>query len=148
MVFKFFGMIITKGFKQSTTNNSLFVKNNGNSFMALLVYVDDIILASNNQNEVDDLKKFLNECFKLKYFLGLEVARSSKGIYLSEIRYALQLLSNSNLDANQAKHQWILTPRDLQILIGPLVQAIENLLVVFVFSLGIFWFYGNQRNNK
>ena len=116
--------------------------------MALLVYVDDIILASNNQNEVDDLKKFLNECFKLKYFLGLEVARSSKGIYLSEIRYALQLLSNSNLDANQAKHQWILTPRDLQILIGPLVQAIENLLVVFVFSLGIFWFYGNQRNNK
>ena len=65
--------------------------------MALLVYVDDIILASNNQNEVDDLKKFLNECFKLKYFLGLEVARSSKGIYLSEIHYALQLLSNSNL---------------------------------------------------
>lgn len=65
--------------------------------MALLVYVDNIILASNNQKEVDDLKKFLNECFKFKYFLGLEVARSSKGISLSERHYALQLLSNSNL---------------------------------------------------
>lgn len=97
MVFKFFGMVITKGFKQSTANNSLFVKISGNSFMALLVYADNIILASNNQKEVDDLKKFLNECFKLKYFLGLEVARSSKGISLSERHYALQLISNSNL---------------------------------------------------
>ena len=56
--------------------------------MALLVYVDDIILASNNQ-EVDDLEKFLDECFKLKdlgpskYFLGLDIARSPKGIFLS-----------------------------------------------------------------
>lgn len=59
-----------------------------NTFMALLVYVDDIILASNNQ-EVDDLEKFLDECFKLKdlgpskYFLGLDIARSPKGIFLS-----------------------------------------------------------------
>lgn len=106
MVFKFFGMVITQGFKQSTANNSLFVKISGNSFMALLVYVDNIILASNNQKEVDDLKKFLNECFKLKYFLGLEVARSSKGISLSENTtlcnsYQIQ----TYLDASQAKHQ-------------------------------------------
>ena len=49
--------------------------------MALLVYVNDIIIVSDNQECVNDqLKKFLNNHFKLKdlgdlkHFLGLEVA--------------------------------------------------------------------------
>ncbi|XP_075633641.1 uncharacterized protein LOC142606128 [Castanea sativa] len=55
---------------------------------ALLVYVDDILIASNDVQAVEDLKSFLNHEFKLKdlgnlkYFLGLEVARSEKGISL------------------------------------------------------------------
>ena len=50
--------------------------------MALLIYVDDILVASNDSQAVEDLKLFLDKHFKLKdpgnlkYFLGLEVARS------------------------------------------------------------------------
>ena len=49
--------------------------------MALLVYVDDILIASNDVQTVEDLKSSLNHDFKLKdlgnlkYFLGVEVAR-------------------------------------------------------------------------
>ena len=56
--------------------------------MALLVYVDDILIASNDVKAVEDLKLFLDQKFKLKdlgslkYFLGLEVARLDKGITL------------------------------------------------------------------
>ena len=56
--------------------------------MALLVYVDDILIASNDPQSVADLKVILDKQFKLKdlgslkYFLGLEVARSEKGISL------------------------------------------------------------------
>ena len=56
--------------------------------MALLVYVDDILIASNDPQSVADLKVVLDKQFKLKdlgslkYFLGLEVARSKKGISL------------------------------------------------------------------
>ena len=56
--------------------------------MALLVYVIDILIASNDPQSVADLKVLLNKEFKLKdlgslkYFLGLEVARSEKGISL------------------------------------------------------------------
>ena len=66
-------------------------------FIALLVYVDEIVIAGNNQARIDKLKKFLDSHFKLKdlgdlkYFLGLEVARSSKGIMLSQHHYVLQL---------------------------------------------------------
>ena len=57
--------------------------------MALLVYVDDIIIASNSEKVVHDLKFSLDARFKLKdlgtlrFFLGLEIARTNKGISLS-----------------------------------------------------------------
>lgn len=58
--------------------------------MALLVYVDDIVVFSNNSYHVADLKHFLNLQFKLKdlgslrYFLGFEVVRPVKSILLSQ----------------------------------------------------------------
>ena len=53
--------------------------------MALLVYVDDIILTGNNSSACLSFKQFLDRCFgikdlgKLKYFLGIEVAHGSSG---------------------------------------------------------------------
>ncbi|RVW19345.1 Retrovirus-related Pol polyprotein from transposon RE2 [Vitis vinifera] len=69
---------------------------------AVLVYVDhDIIVANNDSNGNAGLKCFLDSQFKLKdlrqfkYFLGLEVAKSKKGIFVSQRLYALQLLSKA-----------------------------------------------------
>ena len=67
----------------------LFIKSAGSFVTALLVYVDDIIVASNDEQYVKDLKEFFNSQFKLKdlgnlrYFLGDEVARSNKGISIN-----------------------------------------------------------------
>ena len=95
---KFSTVLIDEGFVQFVADNTLFVKLTNNNFIALLVYVDDIIIASNNQECIDQLKRFLDSHFKLKdlgnlkYFLGLEVAKSNKRIMLSQHHYALQLL--------------------------------------------------------
>jgi len=98
---KFSGVLIAEGFEQSASDHSLFVRHRNSSFLALLVYVDDIVIASNDQAAVDDLKFFLANRFKLKdlgnlkYFLGLEVARSHSGISICQRRYALELLSET-----------------------------------------------------
>ncbi|KAL5563008.1 hypothetical protein UlMin_032755 [Ulmus minor] len=97
---KFSTAIMDLGFRQSPSDHSLFVKNDNGLFIALLVYVDDVIIASNNQEAIVDLKSDLNSRFKLKdlgdvkYFLGLEIAKSSAGICVSQRKYVLDLLSD------------------------------------------------------
>ena len=55
----------------------------------LIVYVDDIILTGDDSMELERLKKVLANDFEikdlgtLKYFLGMEFARSKKGLFVS-----------------------------------------------------------------
>ena len=89
------------GFVWSKSDYSLFTKELGYAFVALLVYVDDIIITGPTQFVIDSLKQFLHSKFKLKdlgplkYFLGIELARSSQGIVLSQRHYTLQLLEDT-----------------------------------------------------
>jgi len=61
--------------------------------MALLVYVDDIILAGDNAKQISEVKVFLNRTFKIKglgrlsFFLGLEVTQSEGYISIKENTY-------------------------------------------------------------
>ena len=98
---KFSNAIISQGFIQSKADYSLFYKGSGDDFVAILVYVDDIIVASKNPQVVKSVQQTLQHLFKLKvlgslkYFLGLEIARSKKGIYLSQRNYTLSLLEDT-----------------------------------------------------
>ncbi|GKC32899.1 ribonuclease H-like domain-containing protein, partial [Tanacetum coccineum] len=70
------------GFVQSNNDHSLLTKSKGNKFIALLVYVDDIVITGNCVDEIDKFKSFLKSKFKikdlghLKYFLGIEVIKT------------------------------------------------------------------------
>jgi len=63
---KLIGSLLNNGFVQSPSDQSLFMKKTDSSSMALLVYVDDIILAGNNVNNMNEVKHFLNENFRIK----------------------------------------------------------------------------------
>ena len=96
-------VLITVGYVQSESDTSLFVKTTPTAFIAVLVYVDDIAIASNNDPELVALKLALATAFKIKdlgtmrFFLGLEIARSSSGISVCQRKYALDLLENAGL---------------------------------------------------
>jgi hypothetical protein len=65
--------------------------------------VDDIILTRDYEEELVRLKKLLAKEFEikdlryLKYFLGMEVAQSRKGIYVSQRKYVLDLLKETGM---------------------------------------------------
>lgn len=78
---KFRGTLLQLGFRQSNCDHTLFIRNIRGINIAVLVYVDDIIIASNGDGDVDQLKINMSNAFKLrdlgplKYFLGLEISR-------------------------------------------------------------------------
>jgi len=55
--------LISVGYTQSMNDYSLFINSSEGSFTALLVYVDDIILAENDKEEIDRVKEALNKTF-------------------------------------------------------------------------------------
>ncbi|KAE8720139.1 hypothetical protein F3Y22_tig00109916pilonHSYRG00111 [Hibiscus syriacus] len=74
----FSNIVIQLGFQQSPFEHSLFTRGCGSEFIALLVYVDDIVLTG------EDLQAFYPRGVgALRYFLGFEIARNSSGIILS-----------------------------------------------------------------
>jgi Reverse transcriptase (RNA-dependent DNA polymerase) len=81
----------------SNADHSLFSKRSANFIIIVLIYVDDIIIVGNNLEEIKRVKMQLKENFNikdlglLKYFLGIEIAHSPKGIFISQRKYTLDL---------------------------------------------------------
>ncbi|PNX62837.1 retrovirus-related Pol polyprotein from transposon TNT 1-94, partial [Trifolium pratense] len=100
---KLTGVLLAQGYVQSSSDHSLFTLSKDSSFTALLVYVDDIILAGDSLDEFTHIKQLLDDLFKikdlgqLKYFLGIEVAHSNQGITLCQRKYFLDLLQDTGL---------------------------------------------------
>ncbi|KAJ4703138.1 Retrovirus-related Pol polyprotein from transposon TNT 1-94 [Melia azedarach] len=92
------------GYNQCQADHTMFIKQSFAGRKAILiVYVDDIILTGDHEEETLKLKEFLAKEFEikdlgsLKYFLGMEVARSKKGISVSQRKYVLDLLKETRM---------------------------------------------------
>ena len=88
---RFARVLKNQGYQQGQSDHTLFFKQaEGGKKTILIVYVDDIILTGDNEVEIERLKGVLNTEFEVKdlgqmrYFLGMEVARSKKGINVSK----------------------------------------------------------------
>ncbi|RVW92976.1 Retrovirus-related Pol polyprotein from transposon RE1 [Vitis vinifera] len=101
---RFSKVIKNQGYQQGQSDHTMFFKQSNDGRMTILiVYVDDIILTGDDTGEVERLKKVLATEFKVKdlgqmrYFLGMEVARSRKGISISQRKYVLDLLTETDM---------------------------------------------------
>ena len=121
--------------------------------MVLLVYMGDVLIACNDKAKIDRFKVILDDKFKLKdlgdlkYFLGLEVARSDKEIALCQRKYTLELLNDAgllgckcaktpmkqNLRLSKFKGEELKDPCDYKRLVGRLLYlTITRLDILFV----------------
>ncbi|KAJ9685389.1 hypothetical protein PVL29_017428 [Vitis rotundifolia] len=98
---KFSKEIQAFGMNKSKKDHSVFYKKSIAGIILLVVYVDDIVIIGNDHAGISDLKAFMHSKFhtkdlgELKYFPGIEVSRSKKGMFLSQRKYVLDLLEET-----------------------------------------------------
>jgi len=75
------------------------VKKTNHGIVVIVIYFDDLIITGDSDVDISYLKKLLKQKFEMKdlgelrYFLGIEVIQSPKGIWLLQRQYALNKLS-------------------------------------------------------
>lgn len=92
------GYFIKEGFARCSYEPTLFVKTERGKILVLSLYVDDLIYTGNDVGMCEKFKESMKLEFdmtdlgKMKYFLGVEVQQSSKGIHLCQRKYAREIL--------------------------------------------------------
>jgi histone deacetylase 1/2 len=96
--------LINIGFVASKSDMSLFIYRKFSTTIYMLIYVDDIIVASSSQAATDALLKDLSQEFALKdlgdlsYFLGIEVQKVDNGLVLNQSKYARDILKRVGME--------------------------------------------------
>ncbi|GJR91032.1 retrovirus-related pol polyprotein from transposon TNT 1-94 [Tanacetum coccineum] len=96
--------LMSKGFTKGTINPTLFKIKYGEDILLVQIYVDDIIFGSTNPKYSKRFEKLMHSRFEMsligemKFFLGLQIHQSPKGIFINQAKYALEILKKHNMD--------------------------------------------------
>ena len=97
-------VILSIAFTRCHSDHTCFIRHRPNGRCVILsVYVDDIIITSNGTIGIMRVKEKLGTTFDVKdlgllrYFLGIEIARSRNGISMNQRKYVLDLLSDTGM---------------------------------------------------
>ena len=118
---RFTSVLIVVGFKQSDPEPSLFFHQSDRGRTMILLYVDDMLITGDDEEYITFVKGKLSEQFMmsdlgyLHYFLGIEFSRSSDAYFLSQHRYAMDLLERSGLTDTRTA----CTPMELNLKLRP-----------------------------
>jgi hypothetical protein len=98
---KFSKAVVSYGMTRNQADYSIFFKKTKIGIVILVVYVDDIVITGSDKEGIQILINHLNSSSltkylgKLRYFLGIEVARSKAGISLFQRKYTLDILQDT-----------------------------------------------------
>lgn len=97
--------LLSKGFRQCVSDTCSFIKGSDlNSYIFILIYVDDIIIGSRNQSMIQSTKETIAKRFdiedlgRLNYYLGINFSWESSSIFMSQKTYIEKLTKKHHVE--------------------------------------------------
>nr|GEZ15152.1 retrovirus-related Pol polyprotein from transposon TNT 1-94 [Tanacetum cinerariifolium] len=90
--------LLSKGFTKGSIDPTLFITKHKGDILLVQIYVDDIIFGSTNPNLSKRFEKLMHNKFKmymmgeLKFFFGIQIYQSPRGIFINQAKYAQEIL--------------------------------------------------------
>ncbi|GKE09432.1 retrovirus-related pol polyprotein from transposon TNT 1-94 [Tanacetum coccineum] len=101
---KLSSFLIEHHFIKGIVDLTLFTKRHGNDILLVQVYVDDIIFGLTNPDFSNRFAKLMKNNFEMsmmgemKFFFGLQIHQSLRGIFISQSQYTLEILKKHGMD--------------------------------------------------
>ncbi|XP_013615380.1 PREDICTED: uncharacterized mitochondrial protein AtMg00810-like [Brassica oleracea var. oleracea] len=92
-----------RGFRESELDHTLFTLTGPSGIIVIVVYVDDLIITGSDKAGIKATKEFLKSVFdikdlgEMKYFLGIEICRSKEGLFMSQRKYTMDMLKETDV---------------------------------------------------
>jgi hypothetical protein len=96
--------LLEKGFTRGQAYQTLFIRNQGNHKLIVQIYVDDIIFGATLDSQAHDVAEEMKQELEvstigeLTYFMGMQVKQTSEGIFISQAKYAKDLVKRFGLE--------------------------------------------------
>ncbi|GKF20964.1 retrovirus-related pol polyprotein from transposon TNT 1-94 [Tanacetum coccineum] len=90
--------LVSKGFSKGSIDPILFITRKGEDILLVKIYVDDIIFSSTDPKLSKKFEKLMHSNFEmsmmgeLKFFLGIQIHQSPRGIVINQAKYAQKIL--------------------------------------------------------
>ncbi|GJS16969.1 retrovirus-related pol polyprotein from transposon TNT 1-94 [Tanacetum coccineum] len=101
-------LLMSKGFTKGTIDPTLFMIRYGEDILLVQIYVNDIIFGSTNPKFSKRFEKLMHSRFEMslmgemKFFLGLQIHQSPRGIFINQAKYALEILKKHGMEKGQS----------------------------------------------
>ncbi|GJR63164.1 retrovirus-related pol polyprotein from transposon TNT 1-94 [Tanacetum coccineum] len=95
--------LVSKGFLKGSIDPTLFISKHGEDILLVQIYVDDIIFGSTNPKLPKRFGKLMHNKFdmsmmgELKFFLGIHIHQSPRGIFINQAKYAQEILKKHGM---------------------------------------------------
>ena len=98
MYYRIYKYLRQQGYRKWNTDNNPYIKEEHDSLIIVEIYVDDIIFGSDNDQLRKQFAQSMQNEFEmsmlgeLNFFLGLQISKSDKGIFISQPQYINEML--------------------------------------------------------
>ncbi|GJS99621.1 retrovirus-related pol polyprotein from transposon TNT 1-94 [Tanacetum coccineum] len=95
--------LVSKGFSKGSIDPTMFITKHGEDILLVQIYVDDIIFGSTNPKLSKRFEKLMHSKFdmsmmgELKFFLGIQIHQSPRGIFINQAKYAQEILKKHGM---------------------------------------------------